>query len=100
MSYEDHVEIQSEQQATQWLEALVNTVEKYRGTCDVMSANPMATPGMVKKAYHEYFLHRGIAIGALTALAHTRKLSPVGFEAMKKRINFTAVPTVINRVTA
>ena len=96
MSFKDHVEILSEEQAIKWVDDLINTVETYRYRVDSQSAS--ANPILIseqKSNYNKLLMHYGIAFGALQALAHTRNISENGFNKMKERVLQTMVPSVI-----
>ena len=99
MSYAQHPEIHNEEQAIKWINDLVATVERKRQDCNVqVPGDPITTAAMQKKAYSSVLIHYGIARGALVALIHCRRISEIGFEKMKDRVETCLVPTVVGRV--
>lgn len=98
MGLEQHEELLTEGQAINWINSLVATAEQCRMDCGVeFPEDKERTVAHQKSAFRKLMIHYGIALGALTALAHCRKISPAGFDKMKQRVRDVMIPKVVGR---
>ena len=95
-TYDQHEEIHTEEQAVNWMVALITTVETYRKTVDVMIPDVTSIEAADQKSmYRKLLMHYGIATGALTALVHCRKLSEAAHAKMKQQLLQAMVPKIV-----
>ena len=89
-AYHNLVEIVIEDQAIKWMVDLIETVVEWRAQVDG------AEDVVLQKRYHDKLrLNYGIALGALKALGHCRKISPVGYDKMTHELMFAMRPKVV-----
>lgn len=91
--------IETEEQATKWVEELVEDTEVARAQCDNLSL--LGGPGGVRelrRVFLRWLLARGQSLGALYALKRTGRLSDRAYMELRGRILATRVPTIQNEI--
>ena len=99
--------IDTQEQAKNWIIALVAQTEDLRKHCDVLAAMhemnealPMRPPEAevkvqdLRRAFFRWLLKRGESLGALIALQRTGKVSDVTYSELRTRILSTQAPTL------
>jgi hypothetical protein len=81
--------IDSEEQARAWVMELVDKLESERRQIDLIPLAPDR-----KRAFDQYRIKFGHALGVLVALQRCRKLSDVAYNGLRQRVMETAQPTV------
>ena len=92
--------IQTEAQAINWMEEMIQAVLDARENLDVEIPDDVeATIRWQTKAGAIYYVRHGACMGALTALYRSGKLSEVGYTKMRERCLQTLAPTRVGRVS-
>ena len=81
-------EIETEEQATNWMHELVDGVKRERVACDTAR-----TRKQQQSSYLKYMIRYGSALGTVMALHRCRKLSDQAYAEFRQEIMNTFIPT-------
>lgn len=93
-------EIVTMEQAQNWVLELIEGVKSKRAECDIRFPNPsQVTKRFQEKAYTNFLIKYGAALGAVMALHRCRKLDDVAYNELRQKIVNLLLPTVVGKVT-
>ena len=96
MAYNDHVEIETEDQANKWMDELTAKVREARVAVNVFVPDPASMEAQEQRSlYRKLMIHYGVATGALEALVHCRKIGPRAYEEHRRNLLQTMAPSVV-----
>ena len=95
MPYHDHVEIVSEEQATKWVCDLTAKVETIRAHLDMEELRSGRKVDIHRSEFRQMLMHYGVAMGALQAMVHTRKISERAYGELRTRVMVSMQPKVV-----
>ena len=92
--------IRNANQAEQWIIELIEGVEQARKDCTVSyPGDAQMTARMQKKAYHQFMVRHGGALGALMAFHRAGYIGDSAFHKMKSRVLSTLVAQVVGEAS-
>ena len=92
-------EIRTLEQGRNYVLEIVEQVEKARANCDVIiPGNPELTARSQRKAYNDWRIRYGQALGTLTTLMRCRVLNDVAYMELRERVMRSGIPTVVGRL--
>lgn len=92
-------EITTIEEAQRFILDMVEILEASRADCNVqVPGDPQMTARLQRKAYTNWMIRYGQALGSLTTLMHCRKLNDVAYNELRERIMQTAIPTQVGTV--
>lgn len=105
MSYADDnpgYVIDSADQALKYLEGEIQKVIACRVEAEIIipSQDAMQQARTQKKAHRNLLIRYGAAIGALTVLHRTRKISDTAYNELNRQISKTLMPTTVGSMTS
>ena len=99
MSYADDnpgYRLDSEEQARNWILELVEGVKVARLDCNVVFPGDAArSVAHQRKAYHQFLVRHGAALGTLTAVHRCGKLGDVAYSELREVVLNTLAPTIV-----
>lgn len=88
--------LDSEEQARNWVLDLVEGVKKARLDCNIaFPGDASRTVAFQRKAFHQFLVRHGAALGTLTALHRCGKLGDVAYNELRAVVLNTLTPTVV-----
>lgn len=92
-------EITTEEEARKFIMEMVEILESTRDDCNVtIPTDPQLSAKLQRKAWSNWMIRYGQALGSLTTLMHCRKLNDVAYNELRERVMRTAVPTQVGLV--
>lgn len=92
--------IETQEQAIKRVEQLCNRVVECRNTCDVyVPDNPTATAKIQQKAYEQWLMTYGQAIGTLIAYYQCGKIQDNAYKTLKAKVQATLASRVVGNVS-
>lgn len=92
-------EVRTVEQARAYILQLVEQVEQARVGCNIrVPGDNVTTEKLQRKAFVSWMIRYGQALGALTTLMHCRVLNDAAYEELRRRVNETAIPTLVGEV--
>lgn len=92
--------IETQEQATKLVEMYASKAETARLLCNVkIPDDPKATADAQQKAYQQWLMNYGSAVGALVSLHKAGKISDNAYVKLQQRVFLTLRPTVVGEVS-
>lgn len=93
--------IETEEEAIKLVENYCSRAIVARNLCDVIvPGDREATVKQQRRAYENWLMHYGAAIGALVALRNVGKISDNAYEKLQQRVFNTLAPRVVGELVS